>query len=39
LTNTVQVHYINYFRYFRFMEDGSVISAVFSTKQKMNIVA
>lgn len=39
LKNTMQVHYVSYYRYFRFFEDGSVVSAVFPIKQKSNTIA
>ena len=39
LTNTGMVSFVYYYRYFRFFSDGSVISAVFTQKQKLETIA
>ena len=38
LKNIGNVHFIKYYRYLRFFEDGSVISAIFSSKQKSEVL-
>lgn len=35
----MQVHVVSYFRYFRFFEDGSIISVVYPNKQKLNLIS
>ena len=39
MTNTGMVSFVYYYRYFRFFSDGSVISAVFTQKQKLETIA